>query len=71
MVFPTHGYRGVTLLMTDDFHDDVYLGDALILATSILATPLSWRRLVCSFDFGLDVDFDFDSGQRPRAGRLP
>ena len=28
MVFPSHGYRGVTLLTTDDFLGDVYLGDA-------------------------------------------
>jgi len=48
-----------------------YTGDAF--------SVLYWRRhqrlsdALCgqSIDFGLDVDLDFDFGQRPRAGRLP
>ena len=49
MVFPTHGYRGVTLLTA--CLATPYLGDALFRRRLILATPclgntLSWRRLV-------------------------
>ena len=77
MVFPTHGYRGVTLLMT--CLTTPYLGDALILATPCLGDALCscsvdfllWTlRVVPPYvDLGPDVDFDFDSGRRPGTGR--
>ena len=59
MVFPTHGYRGVTLLMT--CLATPCLGDALC---SRSVDFLLWAFCVVPpyVDLGLDVDFDFDSG---------